>query len=367
MGIAGVRPDRGSPEEPAREPRGLPVLSEQLFRDTLIRERRRAERSDRPVGVLLVTLERPDHRAATAWRDLVIAISAARRETDAVGWFKRRHTLGIILPAGTSHFHPSNTDLFRTLEAQAAQGFSIQLCVHPVSDTSCLGIRGIDAVLAPTFWERQPRRYDAVKRMLDVTLSGLLLMLLSPVFAVVAVFVKATSRGPVLFRQERVGHLMRPFVMLKFRTMEVDAATAIHQEFVSAFINGAQPENQAGSHRVFKIVKDPRITSIGHFLRRTSIDELPQLWNVLRGDMSLVGPRPPLPYEVAQYKKWHLRRIAGAKPGVTGLWQVTGRSRTTFDEMVRLDLRYVRRRSLLTDLWILLATPRAVISGKGAC
>jgi lipopolysaccharide/colanic/teichoic acid biosynthesis glycosyltransferase len=118
---------------------------------------------------------------------------------------------------------------------------------------------------------------------------------------------------------------------------------------------------------VFKLTNDTRITPIGHILRKTSLDELPQLWNVVIGEMSLVGPRPPLKYEVDQYKGWHLRRVLDAKPGVTGLWQVTGRSRTTFDEMVRLDLRYVRTYSLWTDLKILLATPRAVIAGKGAC
>jgi lipopolysaccharide/colanic/teichoic acid biosynthesis glycosyltransferase len=118
---------------------------------------------------------------------------------------------------------------------------------------------------------------------------------------------------------------------------------------------------------LFKIKSDPRITGIGHFLRKTSLDELPQLWNVLRGDMSLVGPRPPLRYELDQYRSWHWRRVLDAKPGMTGLWQVTGRSRTTFDEMVRLDLRYVRTRSLWTDIRILMATPRAVVTGRGAC
>jgi len=116
----------------------------------------------------------------------------------------------------------------------------------------------------------------------------------------------------------------------------------------------------------FKIVNDERVTSIGRFLRRSSLDEFPQFWNVLKGDMSLVGPRPPIPYEVARYNRWHRRRVLEAKPGITGLWQVAGRSRTTFDEMVRMDLRYAKDHSVLTDLAILLATPRAVISGKGA-
>ena len=123
----------------------------------------------------------------------------------------------------------------------------------------------------------------------------------------------------------------------------------------------------SGNAGLFKIANDPRVTAIGRFLRRTSVDELPQLWNALRGDMSLVGPRPPLQYEVEQYQSWHRRRVLEAKPGLTGLWQVSGRSRTTFDEMVRLDLRYARSYSVWTDIKILLATPRAVISGKGAC
>jgi lipopolysaccharide/colanic/teichoic acid biosynthesis glycosyltransferase len=155
--------------------------------------------------------------------------------------------------------------------------------------------------------------------------------------------------------------------MLKFRTMSVDADAGLHQEFVSSFINGAAAAHRRGDEMVFKLANDPRVTPIGRVLRSTSLDELPQLWNVLRGDMSLVGPRPPLPYELEQYKPWHRRRLLEAKPGITGLWQVTGRSRTSFDDMVRLDLRYARTRSLWTDIRILAATPAAVISGRGAC
>jgi lipopolysaccharide/colanic/teichoic acid biosynthesis glycosyltransferase len=148
--------------------------------------------------------------------------------------------------------------------------------------------------------------------------------------------------------------------------MYVNVDHAIHQAYVTQFINANAPA-AGGGNATFKIVNDPRVTPVGRFLRKTSLDELPQFWNVVRGEMSLVGPRPPLPYEVAQYKPWHYRRVLDAKPGVTGLWQVTGRSRTTFDDMVRLDLRYARTYSVWTDLKILLATPRAVFSGKGAC
>jgi len=187
------------------------------------------------------------------------------------------------------------------------------------------------------------------------------------VFLVIAAAVKARSRGPVFFGQVRVGQRMKSFTMLKFRTMHMNADHTVHHEYVTRFINANASATNTGQPAFFKLTNDPRVTRVGHFLRKTSLDELPQLWNVLRGDMSLVGPRPPLPYEVEQYKPWHCRRVVDAKPGITGLWQVTGRSRTTFDEMVRLDLRYARTRSLWTDIKILLQTPAAVIAGKGAC
>jgi lipopolysaccharide/colanic/teichoic acid biosynthesis glycosyltransferase len=153
--------------------------------------------------------------------------------------------------------------------------------------------------------------------------------------------------------------------MFKFRTMHVNADSGIHQQYFKSFIHSSRP-SASSENVVFKIVDDPRVTPVGHFLRKSSLDEFPQFWNVLKGDMSLVGPRPPLAYEVAQYKRWHRRRVLDAKPGITGLWQVTGRSRTTFDEMVRLDLRYAKNWSVWMDLKILLATPRAVMSGRGA-
>jgi lipopolysaccharide/colanic/teichoic acid biosynthesis glycosyltransferase len=161
--------------------------------------------------------------------------------------------------------------------------------------------------------------------------------------------------------------MMTPFMICKFRTMYTDSDNGIHHEYVSWFISSSGKAQEKDKSSLFKLTNDPRITPIGHFLRKTSLDELPQLWNVLRGEMSLVGPRPPLWYELQQYKPWHRHRVLEAKPGITGLWQVTGRSRTTFDEMVRLDLRYARGRSLWADIKILLSTPAAVIKGKGAC
>jgi lipopolysaccharide/colanic/teichoic acid biosynthesis glycosyltransferase len=189
---------------------------------------------------------------------------------------------------------------------------------------------------------------------------------LAPLLLVVASVVRLTSPGPVLFRQLRIGKMGKPFKMLKFRTMYVGAEESSHREFISRFIKESGRAHVPATDQSFKLINDPRITPVGHVLRKTSIDELPQLWNVVIGEMSLVGPRPSLPYEIEQYAPWHRRRILEAKPGITGLWQVTGRSRTTFDEMVRLDLKYARTRSFWVDLWILLRTPGTVVSGKGA-
>jgi len=172
----------------------------------------------------------------------------------------------------------------------------------------------------------------------------------------------------VFFRQERLGQFEVPFTFLKFRSMRVATDPEIHREYVQQFIAGrAEPHVlETSLRKVYKITDDPRITWIGRFMRRTSLDEIPQFWNVLMGQMSLVGPRPPIRYELDVYDVWHRRRLLEVKPGITGLWQIHGRSRTTFDDMVRLDLRYAKMWSPLIDLKILLHTPRAVLSGDGA-
>jgi lipopolysaccharide/colanic/teichoic acid biosynthesis glycosyltransferase len=190
------------------------------------------------------------------------------------------------------------------------------------------------------------------------------------VLCLAAIAVKLTSKGPILFRQQRIGQFGKSFTFLKFRSMYVDNDPAIHQRYVMQLIAGQAQRNggkgTADAGGVYKLTKDERITRVGAILRRTSLDELPQLFNVLKGEMSLVGPRPAIPYEVAAYQTWHRRRVLEVKPGITGLWQVNGRSRVAFDEMVRLDLRYAREWSPWLDLKILLRTPRAVIVGEGA-
>ena len=209
-----------------------------------------------------------------------------------------------------------------------------------------------------------------LKRMIDVAGSLLLLAALSPVFLLIAAAIKLTSRGPILFRQKRIGEHGTPFTFLKFRSMYLNNDPSEHKEYVRQLIAGQAEKKSngtAGAGAVFKLTNDPRITPVGRVLRRSSLDELPQLINVLCGEMSLVGPRPPVPYEVEAYATWHRRRLLEAKPGITGLWQVYGRSRVEFDDMVRLDLRYARDRSPLLDLMILLQTPKAVMNGDGAC
>ena len=208
---------------------------------------------------------------------------------------------------------------------------------------------------------------QTIKRSIDILGSISALVLLSPFLIVIAVAIKLTSKGPILFKQERLGQYGIRFTFLKFRSMYFQSHSKIHQEYVRQFISGKQHAAQpASASGIYKIKDDPRVTPVGRLLRKTSLDELPQFFNVLKGEMALVGPRPPIPYEVERYDIWHRRRFLEVKPGITGLWQVEGRSRTRFDEMVRLDLRYAKTWSPWMDIKILLRTPRAVLRGDGA-
>ena len=183
----------------------------------------------------------------------------------------------------------------------------------------------------------------------------------------IAIAIKLTSKGPILFKQRRVGQYGVRFTFLKFRSMYSQSDAKIHREYVLRLIAGKHEGEQGNANGgVYKIKDDPRITWVGKILRKASLDELPQFFNVLKGEMSLVGPRPPIPYEVEAYDIWHRRRFLEVKPGITGLWQVNGRSRVKFEDMVRLDLQYARSWSLGLDFKILLETPRAVFFGEGA-
>lgn len=223
--------------------------------------------------------------------------------------------------------------------------------------------------------------YHVAKRILDVVLVSLVLLLAAPVLLMLAALIKMDSPGSIIFAQQRLGGrpvrteggqswVLRPFTMYKFRTMHWDADHVLHREYMEAYLSGDErrllglrPGRKEGDS--YRPINDPRVTRVGAVLRKLSLDELPQLWNVLKGDMSLVGPRPPVPYEVRLYEQHHLQRLA-ALPGITGWAQVRGRSAVGFKEMLRLDLEYLERRSILFDLKVLMLTIPAVVSGKGA-
>jgi lipopolysaccharide/colanic/teichoic acid biosynthesis glycosyltransferase len=225
--------------------------------------------------------------------------------------------------------------------------------------------------------------YQFAKRLVDIFVSATLLVLLSPVFIIIAVLVKLDSPGPAFFTQKRIGskrHWLfgnrysthaRIFTIFKFRTMYADACSDLHQKFIEAYINNdeeamaALQKEEASEENKYKMVGDPRVTRIGRILRKTSLDELPQLLNVLKGDLTLVGPRPPILYEVRMYEPWQVQRLM-TMSGLTGMWQVTSRSSASFAEMIELDLWYLEHQSFLLDILIILFTPLAVFTARGA-
>ncbi len=349
------------------------LLSEPLFLRLLCLERKRAERSDRPF--LLVLLE-----SAALFGDrgraeqLAQALTTNKRETDFLGWHQSGAVLGIVyteieaaapaaLRAAAQQRIAAAWAPFLSEQQLAAVRVSFHMFPERRTGERHPAAVALYPDLAPR--SRSQRAARIAKRLIDVLGASFALLLFAPVLACAAVAIKLNSQGPVLYCQQRLGQFGRPFTLLKFRSMKVVNDSAIHREYIKQFIAG-RPANDGNGPPVFKIQNDPRVTAVGRWLRKTSFDELPQFWNVLRGEMSLVGPRPPIPYEIEHYRVWHHRRVLEAKPGITGLWQVYGRSRTAFDEMVRLDLRYVRNWSLWLDLKILIRTPVAVIFGAGA-
>jgi exopolysaccharide biosynthesis polyprenyl glycosylphosphotransferase len=203
------------------------------------------------------------------------------------------------------------------------------------------------------------------KRISDIVIASLTLAVLSPFWVLIALLIKFDSRGPVFYTQERVGMDGRIFMVYKFRTMRMDSDSEIHREYQRKFIAGHAEANVGDAQKpAYKLRDDPRITRVGRVLRRLSLDEVPQLFNVLRGDMSIVGPRPPIPYEVEAYELRHRKRL-DMKPGLTGLWQVSGRNRLPFEEMVKLDLFYIENWSLLFDVKIILRTVLVMLRGDG--
>jgi lipopolysaccharide/colanic/teichoic acid biosynthesis glycosyltransferase len=356
------------------------VIGEDTFMSMLYLERRRAERAQKRYVLLLVDVKDAisDKQKIRTVQTITQTLCEITRETDLIGWYVKDHLIGVIATeigkASSKEVRERISAKFRGAFLQAlgqrkASQITVSFHFFPEEREDGDLDDSEKNVLYPDLSGKKTSRKLALgfKRAMDITGSAFALILLVPLFGLIALAIKLTSEGPVLFSQERLGHNGKKFKFLKFRSMQKDCDSRIHQEYVSKFIAGqVSGQNGNGAAPTFKIQSDPRVTAIGRILRKTSLDELPQLWNVLVGEMSLVGPRPPLTYEFKAYNVWHRRRVLGIKPGITGLWQVEGRSRIQFDEMVRLDLRYARGWSLWLDLKILLRTPAAVVSGNGA-
>jgi lipopolysaccharide/colanic/teichoic acid biosynthesis glycosyltransferase len=357
------------------------ALNEETFRRVIAIERKRTERSKSPFVLMLleVTNHQNSEKTKRSLECIVNALLAACRDTDLVGWYKDNCVVGVMftgLVVNDKHSILSailsrvSETLRNELTFEQFSQISISFHLFPDDWENDKPGRPSNSALYPDLTSHDDGRKSLliVKRVIDVVGSAALTLICLPLFLAIALAVRWSSKGPILFRQERVGQFGQIFTFLKFRSMYVDNDHSVHREFVTKLIaEDGVAESQSGNRQgVYKLTNDKRVTPIGKFLRRTSLDELPQLINVLKGDMSLVGPRPPIPYELAAYQVWHRRRVLEVKPGITGLWQVTGRSRVKFDEMVRLDLRYATTWTPWLDLVILLRTPVAVIRGSGA-
>jgi lipopolysaccharide/colanic/teichoic acid biosynthesis glycosyltransferase len=355
------------------------VLDEESFRRVIAIERKRTERSKSPFVLMLLEVANQNaEKAAPALESVMAVLLATSRDTDLVGWYKSGTTIGALF---TGLAVGDKSSILMTILSRATNTLRDELTFEQFN------LINISLHYYPDDWDENgpgrpsnPALYPdlssqasgkqpllVLKRSIDIVGGFLLSLICLPFCVLIAIAIKATSKGPILFRQMRVGQHGKQFVFLKFRSMYADNDHSIHREYVTKLIN---KESSAGGVRktdsVYKLTGDKRITPIGRFLRRTSLDELPQFLNVLCGDMSLVGPRPPIPYELAAYQTWHRRRLLEVKPGVTGLWQVTGRSTVDFDAMVRLDLKYATAWNPWLDIKILLRTPLAVIRGSGA-
>jgi lipopolysaccharide/colanic/teichoic acid biosynthesis glycosyltransferase len=357
------------------------VRSHREFASILNRERDRADRTGQGFSLVVFELGTVGENSACA-RLLVPILTNRVRSTDDIGWLEDGR-LGVVLP----HTTPDSAWKFVGNVRHALNGGSapIECIVYaypsswpprpdetPAQDPrsrrrepsrgepggSGMHFSGVDMTEAARPVEELESeflcRIPFWKRAIDVAGTLFALILLTPLFLLVALFIKVVSPGPVFFRQDRVGYLGRMFTIWKFRTMHLNADTTIHKEYLSELINNEKPMTKLDNGR------DNRIIPFGGFLRASGIDELPQLINVLLGDMSLVGPRPCIPYEAKEFAPWQMRRF-DTVPGLTGLWQVSGKNKTTFKQMMRLDIAYAKNRAFLMDMKIFLKTLPAVI------
>jgi lipopolysaccharide/colanic/teichoic acid biosynthesis glycosyltransferase len=371
------------------------IHSADEFRLLLERERVRTERTGVKFSLVIFDVESQENPLVNLER-LAEVLTHRVRSTDGMGWFGEREIGVLLINTSMEGAWKFASEILQKIpDAPSARSFKVYTYpvpwqAHQEDDSKDSRhsdlTRPIDRALLQGSFETPPpslfhsplmtgagmeellvRRLPVWKRLIDIVGSIIGLLLFSPLMFAVAVSIKLTSPGPILFKQERVGHLGGRFTLLKFRTMYFNNNPDIHKKYVENFIkNCGFREAHRAQAPTYKIENDPRVTPIGKLLRKASLDELPQFINVLKGEMSLVGPRPPIPYEYEQYDIWHKRRAWEVQPGITGLWQIKGRSRTTFDQMARLDLKYLKEWSLWLDLKILIQTPWAVFTARGA-
>ena len=375
--------ERGTGDHALRDDR-TGLYREEYFNEILALEKRRCERSRDSVLLMCADLRAFDdmsdrHEVAAL---VMHVLSRATRETDIKGWHVSDAAVGILFTqlkeqgdnrkATAQHIIDKCSDSLGTSPGpERMSKVDISWRVYPEEFLDGSADPQSDNREGPGRGEAAKRGHLSLwtKRLVDVSGSLIAMILLSPAFLAIAALIKLDSKGPVFFRQERIGLGGKRFVFLKFRSMYVDNDPGIHKAYVTGLIRAGRDDGADGVKGpvdTYKIKDDPRVTALGKVLRKSSLDELPQLINVLKGDMSLVGPRPPILYECQCYDVWHRRRVMEMKPGITGLWQVEGRSALPFDEAVRIDIRYVREWSLWMDLKIIFKTPLAVLTCRGA-
>ncbi|MBD3422056.1 MAG: exopolysaccharide biosynthesis polyprenyl glycosylphosphotransferase [Chitinivibrionales bacterium] len=355
------------------------------FQKMLLMERQRTERSGESFLFVTVNIwhlfqkDVPEATKAECLDAIRAALNEALRDIDVRGWYKPDYIIGVVCPGVDAvHQYVVGDKIKKMLRHKLGAHLSKFLVftwrMFPFQESidGETQIIPLDLIAPKFYFDPAHARLHGktalfLKRVLDIGGSLTAIILFSPFFLIIPILIKLTSKGPVIFKQERVGRSGKLFKFMKFRSMYVNNDSSKHREFVAQFIANKIKAEDPGEKVTFKIKDDPRITRIGKILRATSLDEFPQFFNVLKGDMSLVGPRPPIPYEVDEYDVWHKRRVLEVKPGITGPWQIYGRSKTTFDTMVRMDINYIKNWSLWLDIKIIIKTPLVMLFDRGAC
>jgi lipopolysaccharide/colanic/teichoic acid biosynthesis glycosyltransferase len=377
------------------------ILKKSEFTNLINYERERSERTNCPFSLIHIDLSKINVREnGQSFNNIIKTIALSIRTIDRTGWIEN-NTIGIFLPdtqligakVAAVKFKNKLVKSFgedfllldfvvstypesfeckenkipsketKSQSSSSPEIYTMEYASNPlmadVITVDSAYILNLSVIGLRDDWQL------IMKRLIDIVGAIFGLIIFSPIMLIIAAAINLTSKGPLLFQQERMGYEGKKFPFLKFRSMHTDNDESLHREYVEKLIQGNHNEINMGSedNPCYKMTNDPRITPLGKILRKSSMDELPQFLNVLMGQMSLVGPRPPIPYELDNYQSWHRKRVLNVKPGITGLWQINGRSLTTFDEMVRMDLHYANNWDLWLDFKILLRTFKVVFTG----